>query len=92
MPPKSKTDKEYQKAIKPESDSKAEISRKQDEPLVSENDAPEEAHRPMPPKEAIPDAHDREESEGFGEVFEFEFAGNFMVIFCCPLGSVNHKC
>ena len=67
MPPKSKTDKEYQKAIKPESDSKAEISRKQDEPLVSENDAPEEAHRPMPPKEAIPDAHDREESEGFGE-------------------------
>ena len=62
--PKTKSEKEYEKAMKPESGSRVQ------EPIVSEKDAPEEAHQPMPPQKHDEDfnhAESEERSEFEGE-------------------------
>jgi predicted nucleotidyltransferase/uncharacterized protein (UPF0332 family) len=66
MPTRTKADrvdKEYEKAMKP-----AEPNPKQQEPIVSESDAPSEAHEPMPPKEVAGIVREpREPREGDAE-------------------------
>ncbi len=58
--PKTKAEKEYEKAMKPENGSHA----KSAEPIVSDSEAPQEAHEPMPPKRARDD--EPIDSEGAG--------------------------
>ncbi len=53
MPQKTKAEREYEKAVKPGSESKA------SEPIVSEKEAPEETHRAMTPNEKEEFGQDR---------------------------------